>query len=37
MLYQELAAERLQRHSDHMAIIEALNDLALRIPDSKRS
>ena len=37
MLYQELAAERLQRHSDHMAIIEALNDLALRIPDTKHS
>jgi acyl carrier protein phosphodiesterase len=31
-LHDELASERLQRHSDHMAIVEALNELARRIP-----
>ncbi|HEX4132389.1 MAG TPA: hypothetical protein VHZ24_20330 [Pirellulales bacterium] len=34
LLYQELADERLQRHTDHMAIIEALNDLTLRVSPS---
>ncbi|HEX3869589.1 MAG TPA: hypothetical protein VHV77_04050 [Pirellulales bacterium] len=36
-LYQELAAERLQRHSDHMAIIEALNELSLRVHKPERT
>ncbi|HWA98593.1 MAG TPA: hypothetical protein VG713_08875 [Pirellulales bacterium] len=36
-LYQELAAERCQRHADHMAIIEALDDLARRMLSASAS
>src|SRR5690554_1351358 len=31
-LHGEISAERLQRHSDHMAIIEALNQLTCPVP-----
>ncbi len=37
MLCQELTAERLQRHSDHMAIIDALNQLSLRVSKTDRT
>jgi hypothetical protein len=30
-LYQELAAERQQRHNDHIAITQALDDLSQRV------
>lgn len=30
-LYQELAAERAQRHHDHLAIVQALDELARQI------
>jgi hypothetical protein len=30
-LYQELAAERQQRHNDHVAITQALDDLSQRV------
>lgn len=31
-LHAELSAERTQRHADHMLVVEALHDLARRLP-----
>lgn len=30
--HRELTAERVQRHADHLATIESLNELAQRLP-----
>ncbi len=35
-LYHELAAERQQRHTDHLAIVTALNEVAKSISHSTR-
>lgn len=35
--HSELAAERLQRHADHMAIVEGLRELAQRLPPARHN